>query len=87
MAVINMSVLLYSFVCELILILSQIRVANLKFCNQYLLGQIINGVTLRAIILLSAQLVAVFIQEINGTTYFMAFILGGSLILSQVRAI
>ena len=87
MAVINMSVLLYSFVCELILILSQIRVAKLKICNQYLLGQIINGVTLRAIILLSAQLVAVFIQEINGTTYFMAFILGGSLILSQVRAI
>ena len=82
MALINLSVLVYSLACELILILTQIKSAKLTFCNQYLLGQILNGVTLRAMILISAQLVAVFIQEVNGATYFMAFILGGSLILS-----
>ena len=32
-------------------------------------------------------MVAVFLQQVDGTTYFMAFLLGGSLIVSQVRAI
>jgi len=85
--IINFAVLVYSLLCELIMIMAQKKAANLSFCNVYLLGQVLNGVTLRAIILISAQLVAVFVQQVDGTTYFMAFLLGGSLIVSQIRAI
>ena len=85
--VMNLAVLLYSLLCELIMIMAQKNAANLSFCNVYLLGQVLNGVTLRAIILISAQLVAVFVQQVDGATYFMAFLLGGSLIVSQIRAV
>ena len=54
MAIVNVSVLGYSLICELIMILAQMKHAKLNFCNLYLLGQVLNGMTLRAMILISA---------------------------------
>ena len=42
---------------------------------------------MRAVILLSAQLVAAFITQINFVSYVIGLSLGISLILSQLRAI
>jgi len=61
--------------------------AELSFCNQYLLIQVFNGVTLRAVILISAQLIAAFITSVNVTSYTIGIGLGVCLIFSQARAI
>ena len=87
MLIVNGGVLLYQLICELIMIAVQRRHAKLACCNQYLLIQVFNGVTLRAVILISAQLVAAFITQINLLSYTIGICLGVSLILSQFRAI
>ena len=61
--------------------------AKLSCCNQYLLVQVFNGVTLRAVILISAQLVAAFITQVSVLSYTIGIVLGVSLIFSQVRAL
>ena len=61
MAIVNLSVLVYSLLCEFIMIIVQKKYATISLCNSYLLIQVLNGTTLRAMILISAQLVAVFI--------------------------
>ena len=54
MLIVNGGVLLYQLICELIMIAVQKDRARLSCCNQYLLIQVFNGVTLRAVILISA---------------------------------
>ena len=61
MLIVNGGVLLYQLICELIMIAAMKGKAKLSCCNQYLLIQVFNGVTLRGVILVSAQLVAAFI--------------------------
>jgi hypothetical protein len=48
---------------------------------------VFNGVTLRAVILISAQLIAAFITSVNVTSYTIGIGLGVCLIFSQARAI
>ena len=87
MLVVNGGVLLYQLICELIMIAVQKNRARLSCCNQYLLIQVFNGVTLRAVILISAQLVAAFITQVGVLSYTIGIVLGVSLIFSQVRAL
>ena len=49
--------------------------------------QVLAGLTSRAVVLLSAQLVAAFIQRVDALSYIMGMTLGIALILSQVRAV
>ena len=87
MLIVNGGVLLYQLICELIMIAVQKNRAKLSCCNQYLLIQVFNGVTLRAVILISAQLVAAFITQVGVLSYTIGIVLGVSLILSQARAL
>ena len=82
MLIVNGGVLLYQLICELIMIAVQKNRAKMSCCNQYLLIQVFNGVTLRAVILISAQLVAAFITQVNLLSYTIGICLGVSLILS-----
>ena len=54
MLIVNGGVLVYQLMCELIMIAVQKKHAKLSCCNQYLLIQVFNGVTLRGVILVSA---------------------------------
>ena len=87
MLIVNGGVLLYQLICELVMIAVQKNRAKLACCNQYLLVQVFNGVTLRAVILISAQLVAAFITQVSVLSYTIGIVLGVSLIFSQVRAL
>ena len=87
MLIVNTAVIAYSVACELAIIGLQKRHAHVTCCNGYLLFQVLTGVTSRAVILLSAQLVAAFIRELDALSYIMGLSLGVALILSQLRAI
>jgi hypothetical protein len=87
MLIANGALLAYSFIVECVLVAVQKRLANVSCCNSYLILQLIAGVTSRAVVLLSAQLVAAFIIRVDALSYTMGMVLGIALILSQARAI
>ena len=57
---VNAGVLVYFLLCELFVVCTSLTPTNTS-CNSYLLCQLITGLTSRAVILISAQLIAVFI--------------------------
>jgi hypothetical protein len=82
---INLGVLTYSLICESIIICMSLKPTNTK-CNSYIICQAINGLTMRAVILISAQLIAVFIQDIDIVNFALGVTLTVTLVLSQIRA-
>jgi len=57
--IVNIIVLVYTLVFEIILISISLKPSNTK-CNSYLICQLFTGFTMKAVILISAQLIAVF---------------------------
>lgn len=57
---INGGFLIFSMLCETIIICIILKPTGTK-CNSYLICQLLTGLTMRAVILISAQLIAVFI--------------------------
>ena len=57
---VNAGVLVYFLLCELFVVITNLTPTKTS-CNSYLLCQLITGLTSRAVILISAQLIAVFI--------------------------
>ncbi len=82
---INLGVLTYSLICESVIICMSLKPTNTK-CNSYIICQAINGLTMRAVILISAQLIAVFIQDIDIVNFSLGVTLTTTLVLSQIRA-
>ena len=82
---INGGVLIYSMLCESFIICMILKPTNTK-CNSYLLCQLITGLTMRAVILISAQVIAVFIQEIDLINFTLGVVIASTLVLSQIRA-
>lgn len=76
---INGMFLIYSMLCELVILCITLKSSGSK-CNSYLSCQLITGFTMRAVLLISAQLIAVFIQDID----FVNFVLGVSLACTLV---
>lgn len=83
---INMMVLIYSMICETVIICMNLKAANTK-CGSYLVCQVFTGLTMRSVILISAQLIAVFIQDVNIANFGLGIFIASTLILSQVRAL
>ena len=48
--------------------------------------QILTGLTMKAVLLISAQLIAVFFQELDLVYFILGVVLTSTLILSQARA-
>ena len=82
----NAAVLVYFMVCELFVVCSSLKPTNTK-CNSYLLCQLITGLTSRAVILISAQLIAVFIRGLDVVNFTLGVMLVSTLVLSQLRVI
>ena len=82
---INGGVLIYSAICETIIVCMNLKASNTK-CGSYLICQVLTGISMRAVILISAQLIAVFIQEMDMMNYSLGILLTVTLVLSQVRA-
>lgn len=57
---VNGGVLFYSMLCESLIICVSLKPTNTK-CNSYLICQVLTGLTMRAVILISAQVIAVFV--------------------------
>jgi len=83
---VNAGVLIYFMACELFVVCFNLKPTNTK-CNSYLLCQLITGLTSRAVVLISAQLIAVFIQDINVINFVLGIVICSTLILSQLRVI
>lgn len=56
---INAGVLLYAMLCEIIIVSISLKPSNTK-CNSYLVCQIFTGLTMKAVVLVSGQVIAVF---------------------------
>lgn len=82
----NAGVLIYSMMCESIIICINLKPSNTK-CGSYLVCQILTGLTMRSVILISAQLIAVFIQDVNLINYTLGCTIASTLVLSQIRAV
>ena len=78
---VNAGVLVYSVICELAVVCSSIKATNTK-CNSYLLCQVLTGLTMRAVILISAQLIAVFVAAIDLANFVLGIVLLSTLVLS-----
>lgn len=76
---------MYSVVCETIIICVNLKPSN-THCGSYLLCQVLTGLTMRAVILISAQLIAMFIGSVDIINYSLGCILASTLVLSQIRA-
>jgi len=87
MKFVNLGFIGYSLLLELVLLLVQMRKANLKLCNSYVIAQLITGLTQRATILLSAQLTAICLKQGESLGYIFGLIVGIGLIISQLRAV
>ena len=72
-------------VCEIVLICVILKPSNTK-CNSYLMMQILTGLTMKAVLLISAQLIAVFFLELDLVYFILGVVLTSTLILSQIRA-
>ena len=83
---INAAVLIYSSICETVIICLTLRASSTK-CGPYLICQIITGLTMRSVVLISAQLIAVFIQEVDLINYSLGILLTVTLVLSQIRSV
>ena len=83
---VNGGVLVYSMLCELVVVCATLKPTNTK-CNTYLLCQLVTGLTMRAVLLISAQLIAVFVQEIDIVNSVLGIVLASTLVLSQIRAV
>jgi len=83
---INALVLIYSMVCETVIICTNLKPSNTK-CGSYLICQVITGLTMRSVILISAQLIAIFIQEVDLINYSLGILIAVTLVLSQIRAV
>ena len=77
----NMGVLALTMICELLIICCNMRPSNTR-CNAYLFCQLLTGFTMRAVILISAQLIAIFIQEIDLVNFALGVGLCTTLVLS-----
>ena len=82
----NSGMLIYSLVCELIIVCISLKPTHTN-CNTYLLCQLITGFTMRAVMLISAQAIAVFIQELDVVNFALGILLASTLVLSQLRTI
>lgn len=83
---VNAGILIYFMSCELFVVCKNLEPTNTK-CNSYLCCQLITGLTSRAVILISAQLIAVFIQDINVINFVLGICISSTLVLSQFRVI
>jgi len=83
---INAIVLIYSMMCETVIVCKNLKPSNTR-CNTYLACQVLTGFTMRAVILISAQLIAVFIQDIKLVNYILGCVLACTLVISQLRAL
>ena len=83
---INGAMLFYSVLCESIILCKTLKPAGAK-CNSYLICQLITGLSMRAVILISCQLIAVFIQDIDFVNFVLGISLVCTLVFSQVRAV
>ena len=82
----NAAVLIFFLLCELFVVCSSLKPTNTK-CNSYLLCWLITGLTSRAVILISAQLIAVFIQDLDLVNFVLGIVISSTLVLSQLRVI
>ena len=55
-------------------------------CNSYLACQLLTGLTMRAVILVSAQLIAVLTRDVDIVNFALGVVLASTLVLSQIRA-
>ena len=83
---VNGAMLFYSVLCESIILCKTLKPAGAK-CNSYLICQLITGLSMRAVILISCQLIAVFIQDVDFVNFVLGVSLVGTLVFSQVRAV
>lgn len=83
---VNLVVLVYFLICELLVVCCNLRPTNTK-CNSFLCCQMITGLTSRAVVLISAQLIAVFVQDINLVNIVLGIIISSTLVLSQLRVV
>ena len=82
---INGGVLVYCMLCEIILVASLLRPTNTS-CSSYLALQLYTGLTMKAVLLVSAQMIALFIQDIDIVNFTLGIVLGSTLVISQIRA-
>lgn len=82
---INAGVLIYAMICEIVIVLINLKPSNTK-CNSYLVCQIFTGLTMKAVILISGQLIAVFFTQIDLLYFVLGVVLACTLVLSQIRA-
>lgn len=78
---INAGVLIYAMLCEIIIVGVSLKPSNTK-CNSYLVCQIFTGLTMKAVVLVSAQLIAVFFTQIDLLYFVLAIVLASTLVLS-----
>lgn len=83
---INAAVLIYFSICETVIICVNLKASSTK-CGAYLICQVITGLTMRSVILISAQLIAIFIQEVDLMNYSLGILLTVTLVLSQIRSV
>ena len=77
----NAGVLVYTMICECIVVCISLKPTNTK-CSSYLACQVITGLSMRAVILISAQLIAVLIQDVNLINSTLGIVISSTLVLS-----
>ena len=82
---VNAAVLVYSMLCELVIICTSLSPSDTR-CNSYLACQLLTGLTMRAVILVSAQLIAVLTRDVDIVNFALGVVLASTLVLSQIRA-
>ena len=82
---VNAAVLVYSMLCELVIICTSLSSSDTR-CNSYLACQLLTGLTMRAVLLVSAQLIAVLTRDVDIVNFALGVVLASTLVLSQIRA-
>lgn len=83
---VNAGILVYFLLTEVLVVCSSLKPTN-THCNSYLCCQLITGLTSRAVVLISAQLIAVFIQDLDVVNFTLGIVICSTLVLSQLRVI